>query len=134
MAKRNHRKEITNRQRRFDASKPVEPVVRVELPNGAIKPRILFVGTSFVWNLTDLLLEHKICSELEFWYYANTRVRFPGAAPSVPDERSPIDLAKLDFKAELQRFDAVVLEVCIPFAHQVGFGFSEAALAGLNAK
>lgn len=44
MAKRNHRKEITNRQRRFDASKPVEPVV-ISATAPVVEPIHLFTIT-----------------------------------------------------------------------------------------
>ena len=113
-------------------SPPMAPVIEKRMPENGTRARILIVGTSFVWNLTDLYQRQDVCSELEVWYYARTRVRFVGSPGTNLGERTPIDLETLDFEAELRRFDAVVLEAPRTNADKVGFGMPLAATRALT--
>lgn len=118
-------------------SPPTEPVLERRMPENGTRARILFVGTSYVWNLTSFLMKHDTCSFLEVWYYAKTRVRLVGPPGTNLEERPPLDLEKLDFDAEFRRFDAVVLEAPGPNANQIAFELPLAAfraLTGLRGK
>src|SRR5262249_55495764 len=97
------------------------------------RPRLLFVGTSFVWTLTDLLHEKDACERLDVYYYFKSRIRYPCGRPTEPPQpREPLDALRLDLAEELRGYDAALLEIDEGFLDRPGSGFPEAALRALG--
>ncbi len=46
--------------------------VRVESGLNSVKPKVLFVGNSFMWGITNQVPMRELFSDVEFWYYFST--------------------------------------------------------------
>lgn len=100
---------------------------------GAIRPSVLYVGTSFVWGLLDVFEPIRAYSEREFFYYGNTnhhayipaegkiskRIRQPQR-----DKRSLADI--------ILEKDIVIFEANEARLENVGFSFLDKAIKSLR--
>lgn len=92
----------------------------------ALKPRLLWVGDSFVYTLIHLMQANQLSSDMALFYYYKRRFDYPAGT------HAPIDHAQLDLAAEIDRVDAVILEINEYWLPKIGFGFVEPALAALE--
>ena len=46
--------------------------VTVETNPNSVKPKVLFVGNSFMWGITNQVPMREVFDEVEFWYYFST--------------------------------------------------------------
>lgn len=93
------------------------------LDNKPTKPKALFIGDSYFWNLFYSGLVNNTFTEPSFWYY-NTTV-FP--------ENAPIrEVSKLDFKTEVQKQELIVLLATESNLQDIGWGFVDNVLASFN--
>ncbi len=46
--------------------------VTVESKPNSVKPKVLFVGNSFMWGITDQVPMQEVFDDVEFWYYFST--------------------------------------------------------------
>jgi hypothetical protein len=81
---------------------------------------VLFVGSSFVWNILSFAKRLRLYRHYSFFYYYNTRHDYPGG-------RSPIDRERLDWANDIFTRQAIVLEVNASVVDEVGWGFLEDA-------
>ncbi len=56
--------------------------VRVERNPNSVKPKVLFVGNSFMWGITNQVPMREVFDEVEFWYYFSTAYTGDPLAPS----------------------------------------------------
>jgi hypothetical protein len=90
------------------------------------KPRLLMIGTSFCWELLQVLQRNPIFSDLEFLYYFQRQVLSRGG------KQRPISKDTFDILAAVDRSDVVVIEVNEAFVHRAGYGFIDRAIKALK--
>jgi hypothetical protein len=56
------------------------PVTKAKKPVGAFKPRIMFLGDSFMWPIIRFIEWHKVYKSIDMLYYYNTVHHFPGGS------------------------------------------------------
>jgi hypothetical protein len=98
------------------------PTCGREVPPGAARPRVLFVGDSFLWTRTSIMDAQQVYLSRDVYYYFSRNFRWPEA--TVED----IDPEALDWDADVLTRDVVIVEVNEISLHQAGYGFVEAAL------
>lgn len=90
------------------------------------RPKILFVGGSYLWTLFYYLEKHQVYSERDFYSYYKQNAKYPAQT------FNPIDKKNLDLKREILAKDIVVIESNEHALTQLGFGFIEDALKALE--
>jgi alginate O-acetyltransferase complex protein AlgJ len=113
---------------RWDQGPQVHPILKPIADATALKPRLLFVGDSFIFTLTHLMQTNHLFSEATTFYYYKRRFDYPAGTTA------PIDHDRLDLAAEIDRVDAVILEINEYWLPKIGFGFVEPALEALEKK
>ena len=102
------------------------PVTSPDAGNGAFRPDMLLIGSSFCWNMLYYLDMNNACSHINFYYYFNSNYSYPGK------QRITIDRDTIDWKREVLARDFVLIEINESQIHEAGFGFIERALQGLE--
>jgi hypothetical protein len=90
------------------------------------RPRMLFVGGSYLVALHYYLDKHQVYSERDFYFYYKENAKYPAYT------FNPIDRMNLDLKREILRKDIVVIETNEAVLSQLDFGFIEDALKALE--
>jgi hypothetical protein len=93
-----------------------------------VRPRMLFVGGSYLNTLFYFLDKHQIYSDRDCYHYYRDRRTYPAQIAEAIDKKN------LDLKKEMLAKDIVVIEAneqALPF---LGFGFVEDALKALAKK
>jgi hypothetical protein len=68
--------------------------------------RVVIVGGSFNWIPIDLLNEHKVFKQIDFFYY------YTMALHSFPGQRGlPVDVEKIDWENNIFKSDVIILEI-----------------------
>jgi hypothetical protein len=93
---------------------------------GRRPPRLLFTGDSFSLQFLTFMAEEGLMEPGESLYYFNRRVRHPGGGTR------PFDRKAFDPAREFAGMDAVVLVTSDLNIGELGFGFVEAAIRGLE--
>ena len=75
--------------------------VTVEREPNSVKPKVLFVGNSFMWGITNQVPMREVFDEVEFWYYFSTAYTGDPLTPS----GNVVDLNLLE---KLLDFDYIV--------------------------
>ncbi len=102
------------------------PVAPAELPAyDPSRPRMLFIGGSFLWSMFHYLDLFQIYSHRDMYYYFSRRFRFPSR------EEVPIDKRNFNWD-EVFSNEYIVLEVNEANIRNIGSGFIEAALRALE--
>jgi hypothetical protein len=83
-----------------------------------VKPKALFIGDSYFWNIYYEGLTNNIFSDCKFWYYNQTV--FPESEP----ER---DVKKLDLIDEIRKNQVIVIMATESNVHDIGWGFIDQA-------
>jgi hypothetical protein len=84
--------------------------------NGAVKPKALFIGDSYFWNIYYQGLTNNFFTDCKFWYYNETV--YPESEP----ERS---VRNLNLNDELKKQQVIVLMATDCNVHDIGWGFVE---------
>lgn len=84
--------------------------------NLAIKPKALFIGDSYFWNIYYQGFTNNFFTDCKFWYYNETV--YPEDAP----ERN---VKKLNLAEELTKYKVIVLMATECNIHDIGWGFIE---------
>ena len=58
--------------------------VEVEKRPSSIKPKVLFIGNSFMWGITNQVPMREVFDDVEFWYYFSTVYTGNPLAPTKP--------------------------------------------------
>ncbi len=104
------------------------PYVRVTPANDkkTIQPNVLFVGDSFLWQLTTMLRQAGVYTNEDLYYYFNTKYTQPG------NVITDVDRTNFDIQHEVYTKDVVIIEGTETAIGDLGlgFGFIEKVLAG----
>jgi hypothetical protein len=85
------------------------------------RPSVLFIGSSFLWQILDYENGHGLQSGNTFYYYYKARISYPGRA------RTALDHQRVDWERDVFRKQAVVIEINAAVIPNVGWGFLEDA-------
>ena len=75
--------------------------VTVERDSTSVKPKVLFIGNSFMWGITNQVPMQEVFDDVEFWYYYSTAYYGDGLSQTVP-------VASLNLMEKLLDFDYIV--------------------------
>lgn len=75
--------------------------VTVERDSNSVKPKVLFIGNSFMWGITNQVPMQEVFDDVEFWYYYSTAYYGDGLSQTVP-------VAGLNLMEKLLDFDYIV--------------------------
>jgi hypothetical protein len=96
---------------------------RIKVDN-AYSPKMLYIGTSFLWSIFDRLEPIRIYNWRDFYYYGSTN-----HTSRIPEEGKAIrkivrvDYNKLNWDKDVLNHDVIVFEVNEARIQQVGFAF-----------
>ncbi|HMO17724.1 MAG TPA: hypothetical protein PKA63_05550 [Oligoflexia bacterium] len=116
----------------WSESKYLVPVLAPRTENVAIenvhRPKIMLVGTSFVWPMLKYLRKHKVFDNSYFYYYFKRRVSL--------DNNKELRFGKEfdGWKNDLNNSEAVVIEINQSAVHNTGFQFVDLAINYLSAE
>ncbi len=97
-------------------------------------PRMLYVGTSFLWSVFDNLEKVRAYSERDFFYYGKTNhFSYRGADGKAQRGSKGVKFPTLDWQAQVFDKDVIVLEVNESRLPELGFKFVPRALKALKA-
>lgn len=103
---------------------PLASYYWTEDPN-AVKPKALFIGDSYFWNIYTQGLTNNLFTEGKFWYYNQT----------VYPESEPVrEVSKLNLADEIKKQQVIVIMATEINAHDMGWGFVDKALEALSIK
>jgi hypothetical protein len=85
------------------------------------RPSVLFIGSSFLWQILDYENRFGLQSRDTFYYYYKARISYPGRA------RIALDPQRVDWEGDVFRKQAVVIEINAAVIPNVGWGFLEDA-------
>ena len=100
------------------------PIFSKPAPQAAAGPRILFVGGSFIFQVSDTVAEQRLCSKIDILFYDNKWIHYQGATRG---RKQSIDKSRRNLAALLSGYDAVVIESNETLLSQLGYGFIEDA-------
>ena len=95
-------------------------------PPGAYRPRMIIIGTSCSWNIIAHLDANRTFSDLDFYYYFNTRYHYPGVHPS------PVDRTAVKWEDDIFSRDVIIMEINEAIIGEDAFGFVEPAVKALS--
>lgn len=75
--------------------------VTVERDSTSVKPKVLFIGNSFMWGIANQVPMQEVFDDVEFWYYYSTAYYGDGLSQTVP-------VAGLNLMEKLLDFDYIV--------------------------
>ena len=107
------------------------PVFEEMNPQVENQRSLLFVGSSFVWQIADILGDRGICSKLDVYYYHKVRYQYSVWPQRAAAVRGP-SVEELQLGAEITKYDAVILEINETIMDHLGFGFIEEACEALG--
>lgn len=97
----------------------------IEIKN-PYRPKVMIVGTSFVWALLKFFKKHHVFQDSNFYYYFKRKVNLrTGAESRLKPEFE-------EWKTELDNCDALIFEINQSALQNVGFEFLDKAISYLN--
>lgn len=75
--------------------------VSIERDSATVKPRVLFIGNSFMWGITNHVPMQEVFDNVEFWYYFSTAYYGDGLKETVP-------VAELNLLEKFLDFDYII--------------------------
>lgn len=101
-------------------------VTRGYFPEGSKKPRLLIIGSSFIWEFLRQVEAAKAAEQTEFLYYFQRR------SVNSADSGQPIKRASFDFDRALKDKTLVLIEINQSALGKASFGFAEHFLQHLS--
>lgn len=99
---------------------------RLEEQDEVFRPKVLFIGTSFMWSVFDVLERVGAYSRRFFFYYHNTNYYYyRDRKGSRKRGKQGVQRSTLDWEKFVFSNDAIVLEANQSVIHSLGFGFLE---------
>lgn len=89
--------------------------------------KLLFVGGSFLWSVFHIFETQSLYSERTMLYYFKRRFDFPSG------NEAPVRRKATDWKSEIRRYDAVVIEINEANIRDAGGGFIGEAFQHVSA-
>lgn len=102
---------------------PTAEVTAVAGPN-SVKPKVLFVGNSFMWGMANRVPMREVFGEVEFWYYFSTAY----SGDNLTETQPVVDLNLLE---KMLDFDYIVWFTTGNQLNKGTNGFAQAALINL---
>lgn len=99
------------------------------------KPSLLIVGDSFLFTLVDIVERAALATDVDAWYYFKRHFSYPvnGNRIDISSVKETVlDRKQIDWKTQLLNKDLVVLVSTEYWLPELGFGFVEEALAGIE--
>lgn len=93
--------------------------------NGAVKPKALFIGDSYFWNIYYQGLTNNLFTDSKFWYYNQT---------VYPETELIREVNQLNMSEEIKKQQVIVLMATETNIHDIGWGFVDKALEALKSK
>ena len=100
--------------------------VSIERDSTTVKPRVLFIGNSFMWGITEHIPMREVFDNVEFWYYFSTAYYGDNLQETLP-------VAELNLLEKLMDFDYIVWFTTGNQMCKGTNGFANAALLALCA-
>ena len=110
--------------RKRDGYSPTAEVT-VERGSNQVKPKVLFVGNSFMWGITNHIPMREVFDEVEFWYYFSTAYTGDPLEPS----GQVVDYNLLE---KLLDFDYIVWFTTANQLNKGTMGFAQSAILTLG--
>lgn len=104
------------------------PTTESVQPKELYRPKVLFVGTSFVWSILRFMDYHKIYHYSDFLYYYNRRRNYPSGS------QHPLDRAGVNWDEQIFSNNFVVIEINMASLQDAGFEFLDDAIRELEAR
>ena len=90
-----------------------------------VKPKALFIGDSYFWNIYYQGLTNNLFTDVKFWYYNQT---------VYPETELIRDVNQLNILEEVKKQQVIVLMATETNIHDIGWGFVDKALEALKTK
>ncbi len=90
------------------------------------RPKMLFIGGSYLWLLLEYMDQYQIYSQRVFYYYYATRYFYPERP------NSPVDKQLQNLQKEILAQDVIIIEANEAALGDIGFGFVEGVLKALE--
>ena len=104
----------------------------IEAP--VFQPRVLFVGTSFLWAIMELLEQHQVYQYRDMYYYGKTNHFYRGARQGDARKgKKEVDY-NVDWLEKVLDYDLVVFEANEAIVERLGFDFVLSFIRQLKAK
>lgn len=100
--------------------------VSIECDSATVKPRVLFIGNSFMWGITNHVPMNEVFDNVEFWYYFSTAYYGDSLKETVP-------VGELNLLEKFLDFDYIVWFTTGNQMCKGTDGFANAALLSLCA-
>lgn len=109
---------------KYKGQTPLFADVIIETDTDFVKPKVFFIGDSFLWRIHDLVDFHQVLGDSRFWYYNSTAYY----GDNIAKMRSASDFDQL---REIFKSDFIVLFSHGSQIHKFSYGFAEKALLDL---
>ena len=108
----------------WDFYKMPTPIYKIKHQNNDVKPRLLIVGDSYGYGLTNSPIINEQYSNVEFWYY-NREIKSG-------KKNHGIKIKDINVKEEINRFDVILLLSTETNLYRFDFGFAESYYKGVE--
>lgn len=112
------------RTMKYKGQTPLFADVVIETDSNFVKPKVFFIGDSFLWRIHDLVDFHQVLGDSRFWYYNSTAYYSDNIAKMRP-------ASEFDQLREILKSDFIVLFSHGSQIHKFSYGFAEKALLNL---
>lgn len=109
------------RPMKYEGQTPLFADVIIDTDSSCVKPRIFFIGDSFLWRIHDLVDFNQVLGDSRFWYYNSTAYY----GDNIKKMRPASDFDQL---REIFKSDFIVLFSHGSQIHKFSYGFAENAL------
>lgn len=109
---------------KYEGKPQVMADVRIKTSPKYVKPRMFFIGDSFLWRIQDFISFDKVFGDSRFWYYNSTA--FSGKNIKVMKSVKEFSILREMFKSDYIVYFSHGSQI-----HKLSFGFAERALIGL---
>lgn len=99
----------------------------VQERQNTIRPKVLLIGSSFVWQLLKYIDKYNIFTQRDYFYYFNVNHSKRGIIP-----QGKIDKANLNWQIIFNNKDVIMIEVNEINLNILGFGFIEETQKFIN--
>ena len=109
------------RRMKYEGQTPLFADVIIDTDSSCVKPKVFFIGDSFLWRIHDLVDFKQVLGDSRFWYYNSTAYY----GDNIAKMRSASDFDQL---REIFKSDFIVLFSHGSQIHKFSYGFAENAL------
>ena len=96
------------------------PIFRIKTDKNTVKPKVLTIADSFYWGMFNWGIGHQVFNDSSFWFYNKTAFYNFG--------KPAIEVAKLDFKKEIEQNDVIISMATDANLPDFPFGFIDSLI------